>query len=1127
MNDVVRWLTSIGLEQYADTFADNDIDFSLLTSLDHEVLQSIGVKSAGHRMKMLKAADALVEEHSLTGSQNTQKLESIPQPSSGEAEHRQLTVMFCDLADSTALSGRLNTEAFRDVILAYQESCTRCVERYEGYVARVFGDGMLVYFGYPLAHEDEAQRAIHAGLEILDGLDRLNSSEQYQGLNLAVRIGIATGPVVVGDIIGNGAAQESTVLGETPNVAARLQSLAGSNQIIVSPATKNLAAGEFHYRSLGEKSLKGIEQPVVAWCIVGERDYGNRFDADRGQRISPLVGREEERDILTRRWQRAASGTGQVVMVCGEAGIGKSRLCRGLREHLQEQQHIELNYQCSPFHISSALYPVINQLERAAKFAPDDDPEAKLDKLEQLLSQSTDEIGSSARLIADLLSLPGQKRYGNIDISSIQQKDQTLQVLVRLLDDLSQKQPVLMVFEDLHWIDPTTLEFLDMVVEKIPEIPVMLLATHRPDFSSAWTGEAQVSSISLNKLDSNNCTALVEGVTGGLSLPPEVLNEIISKTDGVPLFIEELTKTVLESGLHLQENHGYVLAQPLTSLAIPSTLQDSLMARLDRLASVKEIAQIGAVIGREFGHELILAVAGFEDSVLTEGLEKLAAAGLVMRRGTPPLAHYIFKHALIQEISYASLLKSRRQQFHAKISEVLVERFPGLIETQPEIAAQHFAEAGLISQAVEYWHRAANLASSRAAPEEAYNHLGFALDGLKQLDDSEDNRRLRLDLLGQRVTPTIATSSYGSPQMVSLIDDAMSVYASLDDVSPKIFPIHYARWTRALVGGRAVEGPGISNEVLDEARRQKDELMIILGNRLRGCALVMVGEPGEGLRYLELALRECGASQSDEIGFTFGQDSLAGCLAYGAIAHGALGNFSKMYEFVERAINRAEVTKNPLTLAYVYSHVSVLFSEIRDFVSLSRTVSLLGGVLHEHPIPNWIPVFRYSQAVLNSDDLNSNLVQEDIRRSMEMLERTGFLYWRPIFEANLARVYLGCGETEQAGKAIENGNLIVDQGGDSWGAPELARLQADLMLASNAPVDDIDRAYLEALDSARNQPNKYYELRTACGLAKHYKNTERVQAARELLQSVCESVTEPCEMHDYLAAKDLLSQFSN
>ena len=457
MNDVTSWITSIGLGQYADAFAENDIDFSLLTSLDHEVLQSIGIKSAGHRMTILKAAAALDNEHSETETQGTQKSERNSQHASSEAEHRQLTVMFCDLANSTALSGRLDTEAFRDLILIYQELCTRCVERYEGYVARFFGDGMLVYFGYPRAHEDEAQRAIHAGLEVLDGLDKLNSSEQYQGLNLAVRIGIATGLVVVGDIIGEGASQESTVLGETPNVAARLQSLAEPNQIIVSPATKNLAAGEFHYRSLGEKSLKGIEQPIVAWCIVGERDYGNRFDADRGQLIAPLVGREEERDILARRWQRASSGTGQVVMVCGEAGIGKSRLCRGLREHLQEQQHIQINYQCSPFHISSALYPVINQLQRAAGFAPDDDSESKLDKLEQLLSRSTSEINSSARLIADLLSLPGQKRYGKIDISPIQQKDQTLQVLVRQLEGLSQKQPVLIMFEDLHWVDPTTL----------------------------------------------------------------------------------------------------------------------------------------------------------------------------------------------------------------------------------------------------------------------------------------------------------------------------------------------------------------------------------------------------------------------------------------------------------------------------------------------------------------------------------------------------------------------------------------------------------------------------------------------------------------------------------------------
>ncbi len=420
MSDVTEWLASIGLEQHAAAFSENDIEFGLLTSLDHEVLQAIGVKSAGHRMTILKAAQALDARRAEAVEPDAQQSDSNSQKATSEAEHRQLTVMFCDLADSTALSGRLDAEAYRDLILAYQEICTRCVERYEGYVARFFGDGMLVYFGYPRAHEDETRRAIHAGLEILEVLDGLNSAEATQDLILAARIGIATGPVVVGDIIGDGASQESAVIGETPNVAARLQALAEPNQIVVSPTTKNLAAGEFNYRNLGEQSLKGVEQPVVAWCVTGERDHGNRFDASREQQIAPLVGRDEEQDILVRRWQRAANGMGQIVLVSGEAGIGKSRLSRGLRERLRAQQHVELNYQCSPFHVSSALYPVISQLERAADFAPDDDLESRLDKLEQLLSQSSDEISASARLLAELLSLPGKHRYGEIDVSPIQ-----------------------------------------------------------------------------------------------------------------------------------------------------------------------------------------------------------------------------------------------------------------------------------------------------------------------------------------------------------------------------------------------------------------------------------------------------------------------------------------------------------------------------------------------------------------------------------------------------------------------------------------------------------------------------------------------------------------------------------
>jgi class 3 adenylate cyclase len=520
VNDVTEWLTGLGLERYAGAFVENDIDFGLLTSLDHEVLQAIGVKSAGHRMTMLKAAAALDGNEANATHPSFPRVVDDPRAATTEAEHRQLTVMFCDLADSTGLSGRLDAETYRDLILAYQQLCTRSVERYEGYVARFFGDGMLVYFGYPRAHEDETQRAIHAGIEILDGLGDLNSGEKNHDLNLAARIGIATGPVVVGDIIGDGASQESAVIGETPNVAARLQALAEMNRIVVSPATKNLAAGEFDFRSLGEHSLKGVEQPVVAWSVTGKRDHGSRFDSARGQQIAPLVGRDEERDILVRRWQRTADGSGQVVMISGEAGIGKSRLSRGLREQIRDQQHVELNYQCSPFHVSSALYPVINQLERAAAFRPGDDHETKLDKLEQLLGQSTDDIEASALLLADLLSLPGKHRYGEIDATPVQQKDKTLQLLVRHLEGLVRTQPVLMVFEDLHWADPTTLELLELMVEKIPGIRAMLLATHRPNFTPAWTGEAQVYSISLNKLDPGNCGALITSVSGGLSLPP-------------------------------------------------------------------------------------------------------------------------------------------------------------------------------------------------------------------------------------------------------------------------------------------------------------------------------------------------------------------------------------------------------------------------------------------------------------------------------------------------------------------------------------------------------------------------------------------------------------------------------
>ena len=1114
--DVTKWLDERGLGKYADVFEENEIGVLDLPLLSDDDLRELGLPM-GPRKRLLAAISNSAEE--------TKKdtLPLVQPPASGEAEHRQLTVMFCDLADSTALSQRLEAETYREVILSYQETCTHCVERYEGYLARLFGDGLLVYFGYPQAHEDDAERAIHAAIEVLR---EIRAPDENQGgadeIELAVRIGIATGPVLVGDIVGEGAAQESTVLGETPNLASRLQTLAGRNEIIVSPATQTLAGGRFTYRDLGPQKLKGMEAAVTCWRVTGERDSGSRFEATHGEHLVPLVGRDEERDMLLRRWHRASGGAGQIVLVSGEAGIGKSRLSRALREHVAEDTYTLLSYQCSPYHVSSALYPVINHLERAARFLSDDTPETRMDKLEQLLAESTDQVESAAPLLAALLSLPGENRYGAIGLTPAQQKDRTLSVLVDQLEGLASKQPVLVVFEDVHWVGPTTLELLDLIVERARRVCVLVLFTHRPEFTAAWTGEAHVTSIALNKLDPENCSALVEAVTAGQVLPSEVLEEIVEKTDGVPLFVEELTKTVIESGMLRAEAGRYVLDQPLTALAIPATLQDSLMARLDRLASAKDIAQIGAVIGREFGHELIEAVASLDASVLNEGLEKLAQAGLVFRRGTPPQVSYQFKHALIQDTAYASLLKSRRQQLHAKIGSTLESRFPELIESQPELAAHHLHQAGLTAPAIEYWHQAAKLASSRSAMNEAYSHLGAALNALETLPKTDDTRRLRLNLLAERVTPIIAVRSYSSPEMVELYEDAMSVYHELEGDTPQIFPIIYARWVFDFTGGRMKRALEHAEEFLTEAKRQNAPIPIIQGRRLYGSNLVMFGDPQEGYRHLALA--ELDESQSDEIGFFYGQDTLASLSCYVAFALCALGMFDQLSRRIEIALARAVEVNNPLSIAYVYGHMALLLNEIGDDAGLKRCLASMEATLDEHPIPLWVAILGYLQGVMRLTEDRSDQAVSLIQHGITVSEQLGVHYLRPIFQASLGRAYLAQDELTLAQDAVSRGLAEIDNGRDQWAKPELHRIRGDI-LALQQP-DRAEAAYEEALNQARAYPNRLYELRAGMSLARCWSKRARRSEARKLLEAVCDSVCEPGQNRDYQEAKKVLLELT-
>jgi class 3 adenylate cyclase len=640
------WLEKLGMSEYAQRFAENRIDFSVLPELTDQHLKDLGV-ALGDRLKMLRAI------RELSGAAVASPQPAFTGPKAQDtAERRQVTVMFTDLVGSTALSARMDPEDLREVISAYQKCVAETVQRFGGFVAKYMGDGVLAYFGYPEAHEDDAERSVRAALELIGAVGGLKFSAPLQ-----TRVGIATGLVVVGDLIGAGEAQERGIIGDTPNLAARLQGIAEPNTVVISEGTRKLVGNLFELAYLPSKALKGIDGPVRAFAALGPSAVESRFEALRTV-MTPLVGRDEEIAVLMRRWEQAHAGDGSVVLISGEPGIGKSRIAQTVVERIDAEPHTRLRYFCSPHHQDSALYPSIAQLERAAGFRREDTPDQRLDKLEAVLAQGTNDLSQAVALLADLLSIPTGDRYPPLDLSPHQRKEKTLQAQLAQVEGLAARQPVLMVWEDVHWSDPTTRESLDLVIDRVPRLRVLVIITFRPEFTPPWIGRPHVTLLNLNRLPPRQRAEMITHVTGNKALPKEIADHIVDRTDGVPLFIEELTKTVIETGIVKEAGDHYTVAGPVTSLAIPASLHASLVARLDRLAPTREVAQIGAALGRSFSHELISAVAQMPQQKIDEALTQLVAAELIFRRGTPPDAEYTFKHALVQDVAYSILLRS-------------------------------------------------------------------------------------------------------------------------------------------------------------------------------------------------------------------------------------------------------------------------------------------------------------------------------------------------------------------------------------------------------------------------------------------------------------------------------------
>ncbi len=1123
--DIAAWLRELGLERYAQAFRDNDVDVDLLSDLSEADLEKLGVASLGHRKILLRAMEALRRPLAELAEGVTDIADEArptpPPPASGpEAERRQLTVLFCDLVGSTELAARLDPEDMSAVIRAYQNTVAGEIARFEGHVAKYMGDGVLAYFGWPRAHEDEAERAVRAGLAVVEAVGKVATPTAEP---LAARVGIATGLVVVGELIGVGAAQEQAVAGETPNLAARLQALAAPGAVVVSKATRRLVGGLFELSDLGPQRLKGFAEPLTAWRVEGEGRAEGRFEALHGERLTPLVGREHELGILLERWGWAKDGDGQVVLLSGEPGIGKSRLIRALRERLGDEPYTPLSHFCSPHHTNSALYPVIGLLERAARLDRDDPPEVQLAKLEVVLGRSSDRLDEVVPLLAALLGVPTSERYPALTLTPEVQKRRTLEALVDQLAGLATQQPVLALYEDVHWIDPSTLELLDVWVERIRELPVLMLITFRPDFQPPWTSQAHVTTLTMSRLGRRQGADLVTRVTGHKALPAAIVEQIVAHTDGVPLFVEELTKTVPESGLLADAGDRYELSGHLPPLAIPTTLHDSLMARLDRLAPVKEVAQIGAVIGREFSHDLLAAIADRPEDQLDSALDQLVASELVFRRGTPPDATYSFKHTLVRDVAYDSLLRSRRQQLHAKVAGVLRERFQDLASSQPEILAHHCTEAGLTEEAIGYWQVAGRLAAERSANAEAAAHFRRGVELLRTSPGTAEDHERELDLLTM-LGSMVVTTKHGDPEVERVYTRAREL-CHLVGTTPHLAPVLQGLRIYHMLRAELAPAREAARDLLTLGERTQKSDYLLEGHRAMGLVLFQAGEFEAARDHLEQGIALYRVHEHGTHALRYEGDPGETCLGYVARTLWVLGYPDQAVARGEQAIGVARATSHAGSVAEAMAwraEIALFCREVQN--TAERALATLALAI-EHGLPLWIGMATAMHGWTLSVDGQSAHGLSRIRDGLSVLARTGDRLLHPYYVAMLAEALGKAGQVDEGLSALDEAIQSYRKSGVPYWDSELQRLNGELLLAKDEPdAAAAEACFHRSIEIAQAQSAKSLELRAATSLARLWSDQGERQRAHDLLAPVYGWFTEGFDTADLKDAKALLDE---
>ena len=1112
MSYIAEWLDTLNLGQYSAAFTQNDIDFAILPHLTADDLIDIGITSVGHRRKLVEAIATLPEQDDRLSETPGPIVPASPKTVI-EAERRQITIMFCDLVGSTALSQSLDPEDLRDVMRAYQDAVVDAVSKFGGHIAKYLGDGILAYFGWPQAYEDQADRAVRAGLNAIAAVAklRLNNSQ-----SLAARVGIATGQVVIGDLVGKSGHDSEAVSGETPNLAARLQSLAEKNQVVMDTNTRRLIGMAFKLEDLGKCNLKGFSEPVEAWHVVSEDVVESRFDVMRGSgtALAPLIGREHEMGLLLERWKLVKEGEGQVLELSGEAGIGKSRIVQTLIETIFDDPHFQLRYQCTPHHINSAYYPITNRLERAAGFVGGDDIDDRLDKLETLLHLSEKDLDATAPLFAALLSLQGEKRYGKLELTPQQLRERTSQALMDQLFGLARQRPVLFILEDSHWIDPTTREFIEQLAPTIVDTPVLILITHRQEQGRPFTALSHLTSITLNRLSRAQGKKIIEAV-GGTAFPDEVMDQIVARGDGVPLYVEELTRSILESG------------RKVSTADIPESLQDSLMERLDRLNEDKELLQIGSVIGRDFGQDLLLAVMDCSEKELSGALDRIVRSELVVRHGLSPDVIFTFRHALVQDVAYQSLLKRTRQDFHRKVAKLLKSRFPETDQTQPELLAHHYIKAGLPERSIPYWYKAGQRAIDRSANLEAISHLAKGREILSGQPNSAEKDAQELDFCLALGPAIMSIKGLAAPEAKEVYLRARQLCKSVKQPS-LAFQSAWGLWLVYQQRGQINFAQSVSDEVLSLAEQESENVDHLLqAHHAAWTTQLFVGNFSESREHAEQGNALYDIEKHRNHAFTYGGHDPGVCAKTSASeALCLLGFVDQAVQIASDGISLAEKLSHPFSLAMAHYfiaqvHQNRLEAEIAR-VQAQATITLC----ESHGFES----FRAQAAVLlgwataASGEYDSGIAQ--IREGLTAWQSTGTGMRRPYFLALLADALLRANQTQEGLNVITEAEDLIESSGETRWQAETVRLRGVLMDRAGADKEEVEATYQSAMEIAHRQEARWLQLRAATSLGRLWYDQGKLVEARELLGPIYTCFTEGFDTLDLRNLKALLTELS-